>query len=248
MKVALDDGHGANTPGKRTPKFPDGSFMKENEFNKRVVEIAGRELKRIGLEVIYTAPGDEDVPLSQRVKTANQAKADIFVSVHANASSGSWGSAEGIETYYFEGSQKSKLLAQIVHQWLLKGTKLKDRGLKRGNHLYVIKNTKMPAVLVECGFMDNLKEAELLRSEEYRYECAMELVNGICEYFGIGYQQDQEEGFADVDESFWAYEDIQYVTKKGYMRGRSNKIFAPNEPVTRAQLAAIIRRMEGGGK
>jgi N-acetylmuramoyl-L-alanine amidase len=184
--IALDDGHGMTTPGKRTPTFPDGGIMKENEFNRRVVDLLYVELKRCGFSILLVAPTDEDTSLGTRVKRANDAKADFYLSVHANAAGGTWGNAGGIETYAGT-SVASKRAARILHRHLIQGTNLKDRGVKDGSWLYMAKHTKMPTVLVECGFMDNRQEAELLRTEAYRQECAVELARGVCEYFSVPY-------------------------------------------------------------
>lgn len=184
--IALDDGHGMETAGKRTPTFPEGGIMKENEFNSRTVALVDVELKRCGFRTLLVAPTDKDTPLAERVKKANNAGADFYLSVHANAFMGKWGNAKGIETLTW-GSGESLRVGKILHKWLLQGTKLTDRGLKDGSWLYVVKNTKMPAVLVECGFMDNLEEARLLKSEAYRQETAIELAKGLCEAFNYKY-------------------------------------------------------------
>ena len=179
-KVALDDGHGMQTPGKRTPAFADGSIMHENEFNRRVVQLLAEKLIARGIDVVEIAPGDGDVSLHDRVTAANNAKADIYISVHANALGGGWNSGQGIETYHYPGSKESEKLAKVVHEKLIGGTKQKNRGVKSAN-FYVLRKTAMPAVLVECGFMTNPEEAELLKSETFRAEC----VDEICEYLGV---------------------------------------------------------------
>jgi len=192
--IAIDDGHGMETPGKRTPKFEDGSFMKENEFNKRVAELLNEHLIRCGFKTVMVAPTDVDTPLAERVKTANNAKADFYISIHANAAGdgNTFNNGKGIETFYNPGSINGEKAAKIIHRHLLNGTKLVDRGVK-STSFYVLKNTKMPAVLVECGFMTNYEEALLLKSESYRAECAEELAKGICEYFGIAYVERKSE-------------------------------------------------------
>ncbi|WP_308637730.1 N-acetylmuramoyl-L-alanine amidase family protein [Paenibacillus silvisoli] len=193
-KVALDDGHGMETPGKRTPRFADGSFMHENEFNRRVVELLAIELKRSGIQVLLVAPGDRDVPLSERTTAANMAGADLYLSVHANAyGDGSFNGTSGVETLYKPGNISSAQFAEILQRRLVKGTKQTDRGLKERNDLHVLNATRMPAALVECGFMTNSPEATLLRSDSFRKECASELAQGVCEYFGITYQGEVEE-------------------------------------------------------
>ena len=184
--IALDDGHGMETPGKRTPAFPDGKVMKENEFNRAVVGYLKVELERCGFKVVLVAPEDTDVPLSTRCKRANEAGAHLYVSVHANAAKGVWGDHGGIETFAWT-SGDSLRIGKLIHEELMKGTKMADRGVKDGTWLYVLKNTKMPAVLVECGFMDSRHDAPYLLKEEYRKECAQEIAKGICRGFGVPY-------------------------------------------------------------
>ena len=194
--IAIDDGHGMSTAGKRTPVFPDGTkspetgknFMHENEFNRAVKRYLDKHLRASGFKTILVAKGDEDVPLATRVARANNAKADLYVSIHANALTGKWGTHGGTETYVYMGSKESERIGRIIHKHLMQGTPLRDRGVKKGNHLYVLRNTKMPAVLVECAFMDNLEEAKLLLSDAFRRECAREIAMGICEAYGVKFK------------------------------------------------------------
>lgn len=188
IEIGLDDGHGDNgvTPGKRTPLFENGSVMYENSFNKVVVKYLDEELKRHKFKTFHVAPTDADTPLQTRTNLANARKVDLYVSVHANAASGKWGNAEGVETFVFPGGE-SKRIGSIIHKHLAGGTQQKDRGVKDGSHLWVIRKTNMPAVLVECAFMDSKREAELLLSDSFRRECAVEITKGICEAYGVKY-------------------------------------------------------------
>lgn len=206
--IAIDDGHGAETAGKRTPLFADGKFMHENEFNNAVAQLVKINLERCGFKTILVAQTDKDTPLSERTSTANNAKADFYISIHANAASGSWGDANGIETYYYSESVKGQAAAEIIHKQLIKGTPLKDRGFKPAK-FYVLKYTNMPSVLVECGFMDNLQEATLLLSGAYRKECADEIGKGICEYFKVAWVEEKLE--TDVKQA------IEILVEKGFI-------------------------------
>lgn len=182
-KIALSDGHGSQTAGKRTP---DG--YKENKFNKAVVNYLDKELKRCGFTTKQVAPTDADTPLKARTDAANSWGADIYVSVHYNALAHKWRDGEGgIETFYHEGSSTGKKLASAIHKELIKGTKMRDRGLKTSN-LHETRETKMPAVLIEAGFMDIKREAELMESASYQKECAIEIAKGICNYFDVKYK------------------------------------------------------------
>ncbi len=190
--IAIDDGHGMNTAGKRTPFFPGTKkFMHENEFNRAVADLLKVNLERCGFRTLMVAPGDSDVPLKTRTDTANKAKADFYISIHANALNGIWGNQQGVSTFHYPGSILSKKAATVIHNHLKQGTQQKDRGVIAQN-FHVLRETKMPAVLVECAFMDNLREANLLLSDAFRQECADEICKGICEYFGVPYKATQD--------------------------------------------------------
>lgn len=189
----IDDGHGMTTLGKRTDIFTDGTrsketgknFMHENEFNRAVAKYVGEYLTASGIKVVFSAPTDADTPLETRVAIAERMKADGFVSIHANAMTGKFatGKARGIETFVWMSggaAGKGELLGRAVHKELVKGTTQVDRGVKKGNHLFLIRKTSMATILVECGFMDNLAEAKLLLLDSFRRECAEEIARGIC--------------------------------------------------------------------
>jgi len=187
-KIAVDDGHGISTSGKQTP-----DHYKENEFNHYTKLLLKKELEDNGFSVIDCSPTRDDNTLQSRCNIANNAGADIFVSIHYNAMGSIWRkSGGGIETYYHDNSEKGIKLAGCIHDELVKNTKLENRGIKSDTTLYknglaVLRNTNMPSVLVECGFMDIKSEAELMKSDKYRLECAREICKGICKYFGLVY-------------------------------------------------------------
>lgn len=192
MKVAIDDGHGSETNGKRTPKFHDGTVMKENEFNRAVADYLERELKEHGFDVVQVAPEGYDVPLNIRTKRANQIDADLYISIHANAAGNDWGTANGIETYvHTNADMETVRIAEKIHSRLIAETGRKDRGVKHSD-FYVLRKTKMPAVLVECGFMTNMEEALLLKSDSYRRKCAEAICQGVCKFAGVEYKEADE--------------------------------------------------------
>jgi N-acetylmuramoyl-L-alanine amidase len=194
--IALDNGHGIRTPGKRTPKWTDGTksiytkndFMHEWEFNRGVVKRLKVELERNGFRVLEVSPTDIDTSIIRRTRAANVAKADIYVSVHANALGNVWNEkVNGIETLT-SGKGESLALGKILQKHMVWASGLRDRGMKDGSWLGVVKGTHMPAVLVECGFMDNPAEAKMLNMAEYRQQMAVALCKGICEYYNVVYK------------------------------------------------------------
>jgi N-acetylmuramoyl-L-alanine amidase len=190
--IAIDDGHGMNTAGKRTPFFPGTTkFMHENEFNEAVTVLLKANLERCGFRTLMVAPEETDTPLKTRTDRANKANADLYISIHANALNGIWGNQQGVSTFHYPGSILGKKAATVIHNHLKQGTQQKDRGVIAQN-FHVLRETKMPAVLVECAFMDNLREANLLLSDAFRIECADEICKGICEYFGVAYVAAQD--------------------------------------------------------
>jgi N-acetylmuramoyl-L-alanine amidase len=182
MLIVIDAGHGPNTPGKRTP---DGS-MKEYEFNSAVANYLRDELAKYeNVRVHFTHSDREDVPLKRRTDEANRLKADLFVSIHANAAGADWSSAEGIETYVYKTRPREAVaLAEKVQAQLVSATGRKNRGVKTAD-FHVLRETHMTAILVECGFMTNREEAALLKSDDYRRKVACAIAKGVAEQYGL---------------------------------------------------------------
>lgn len=191
--IALDDGHGMQTPGKRTPYIPElGRFIHENEFNRAVVKFLDAELKRCGFKTLLVAPTDDDTPLSTRINTANKAKADAYISIHFNALDGKFDGdgkdPEGMSLHVYKGHRNKPAgqLAAAIGKYLQQGTAQKYRGIVEQD-LAVTRETHMIAVLSENGFMDNKREAILMASVDFQKEVAREHAQGICEYFKVKY-------------------------------------------------------------
>lgn len=195
--IAIDNGHGLNTPGKRCP---DDS-MREWQFNHATAKYLKEELEYNGFKTLMVSDTKEDTPLATRVARINNAKADMSISIHANALQDTqWVTANGIETFAYSSTSKGNTIAKLVQEELIKATGLRNRGVKY-NTLYMTRRPNCPAILCECGFMDNLKEANLLKSDDYRKKCAKAMCKGICRYFGVVYkekQQSQEQPKEDV--------------------------------------------------
>lgn len=201
--ICVDSGHGMATAGKRTPPIPEswfgkkkGDIIHEKEFNKPAAEYLIAALTRCGFKTINVSPGTNDIPLVDRYTLANKSKADLYISKHYNASTGKWGSANGIETIISQyAGADSKRFANLVHEELVKTHKRTDRGVKTdivqsGINLAVLRNANMPAILTESGFMDNLAEAKTMLDPDFQRADAEACCRGICKYFNVPYITD----------------------------------------------------------
>ena len=124
-----------------------------------------------------TREGDETVSLKQRTIVTNTEIPDAFISIHINSSESS--SARGLETYYY--TPQSKELAQIVHSKLVSSINSPDRGIKTAR-FYVIRNTEVPAILAEIGYISNDAERCSILTEERKDETARAITDGILNY------------------------------------------------------------------
>ena len=150
MRICLDAGHGRETAGKRSP---DESFF-EYEFNRDVTNRLKTILERHGVEVLLTCDDEHDIDLKVRCEYANANKADYFISIHANAHKECWTDANGWEIYIVGKGGKAEKLAETIQKHSIAELGLKDRGVKLAN-FQVLKDTDMPAVLIEHGFYTN---------------------------------------------------------------------------------------------
>lgn len=195
--IALCDGHGMETNGKRTPYIASiGRFIRENEFNRAVVKFLDIELRRCGFRTLLVAPTDADTSLTARTKLALANKADAYISIHYDAFDGKFdGDAKdpsGHSIFVYPGAKASHNLANAIYAELRKGTSQKSRGVREAN-FQVLRDTykTMPAILSENGFMDNEREALLMVNAAFQKEVAQEHARGICTYFGVKYQAEQ---------------------------------------------------------
>ncbi|UQZ32350.1 N-acetylmuramoyl-L-alanine amidase [Paenibacillus sp. PK3_47] len=179
--VVLDAGHGGTEPGAVSL-----TGRLEKEFNLAVVLKAGELLKRDNkIDVVYTRTADTTIGLQGRVKVAEAAGASLFISVHGNSLPATYPNREkinGSETYY--SRSESLPLAQIMHKHLVAGTGFADRGV-RTKSLHVTRETSMPAVLLEAGYLTNSGNETAMYSQQLQDSIAREIVAGIYEYLGI---------------------------------------------------------------
>src|SRR5204863_3970716 len=133
-----------------------------------------------GYRVVMTRESDVFVPLGTRVAIANSYRNAIFVSVHFNSAGRS--GADGIETYFYD--RDSLPLASAIHHFVAGGAPSPNRGVRRRGY-YVLRKTKVPAVLVECGFLTNPTEAAYAQNATYRQKLAEEIAAGVRGRFSV---------------------------------------------------------------
>lgn len=175
-KVFLSAGHGGSDPG----AVANGLY--EETINLNALLACREELLRHGVSVICSRTTDVNDPVSQEVKEANSSGADIAVSVHANA-----GGGDGFEAYYHSTSTKGKKLAGLCEKHA-KALGQNSRGLKNGDKLYFIRNTKMTAVLVESFFVDNSTDKSIGDTVAEQRAFGVAYAKAILEYLGITYK------------------------------------------------------------
>lgn len=176
FRVVIDPGHGGKDSGATSAS---GYYEKELvlKIGLKVHEL----LQKVeGVEAILTRPDDTFVELADRAAIANEADADLFVSIHANALDKS--SIRGTETFYW--TEQSQAFAQVMHKHLIQATKFPDRKVKQGN-FHVIRNTKMPSVLLELGFLTNKAEEAAMYEAGFVDRVAAAIVTGIKEQLNL---------------------------------------------------------------
>jgi len=174
--VVIDAGHGGKDPG-----APSVTGDWEKEFNLAVALKVGKLLEaEEQIATHLTRSTDVFIELADRAKFANDLNADLFISIHANRYEPH---IRGVETYYNRADSLS--LAEVMHKHMLKGTGLADRKVRKAS-FHVIRETKMPAVLLEAGYLSNSADAKQLFTESVQDRIAAEIVAGIKEYLKLG--------------------------------------------------------------
>ena len=170
--IVIDPGHGGKDPGATTK-----IGVYEKDIALAVALKVGALLK--DYEVVYTRTEDVYVGLSERALIANQAQAGLFVSIHCNSANND--AANGVEVYHHKrASESAKDAAEVIYNKLLSVSGLRGRGVK-SKDLAVLRETKMPAVLIELGFISNSGDRAKLTDFAWQDEAAKAIVDGIIE-------------------------------------------------------------------
>lgn len=198
MSVCLDPGHGGKDPGNEEGR------RQEKEYTLMLAREVRERLIAAGLKATLTRNGDSFVPLSDRPEIARQRDADLFVSLHFNAAIAEKDVVQGVEVYCltpsgasstnargdsadtgaFTGNRfdaKNMLLAYQIQKAIVKTLPAEDRGVKRARFA-VLRTARVPAVLIEAGFMSHPVESKNIFNAEYRQRLARAIAEGILAY------------------------------------------------------------------
>lgn len=178
--IIIDAGHGGKDSGTVSNRFD----YEEKHLTLSTAHMIKGYLNALGYKTLMTRQNDTFVPLAQRAGIANAANASLFVSIHYNSSPSE--TAEGIEVFYYkEGEQDrveaSKELGNEILSRVVRHTGGSSRGVKSANFA-VIRETAMPAILIEGGFLTNPEERKKLKDPQYRRFMAWGIAKGIDEY------------------------------------------------------------------
>ncbi|AEM78157.1 N-acetylmuramoyl-L-alanine amidase [Thermoanaerobacter wiegelii] len=179
--IYIDPGHGGSDPG----AIGVGG-LRESDVVLGIALKLNSLLTKGGFRTTMSRDSDVFIDLVTRSQEANNAGADVFISIHTNA----FGTPtpKGTEIWYYPNGYKgdtrdNKTFAQIIHDNLMKEINTVDRGLKEGPNLSVLNKTKMPAILIETAFITNPDDAALLQDDAFQWKVAQGIYNGIVEYF-----------------------------------------------------------------
>ena len=206
MMLCIDAGHGGTDSG-----CANGQYLEKN-FTLQFAQLLKNTLNQLApnLDVILTRNSDVYVSLENRCQIANSNNATAFVSIHINAGSTT---ATGVETLVYSKTGDTGHLANKVHNAVISSTGLHDRGVKIRQDLYVLKNTNMPAILVECGFI----VADLNFLVNNYMKIVNGLATGIIDAFGL-VKFNQEVDFMYGKDSIQILKDNNIITDVEYWR------------------------------
>ena len=236
-KVCLDPGHG---PG-CVNGSPDGSY-KEHEFAWDMSQRVVAHLERCGVTVVMTRDGAGYPSLTERCSISNRAGADLFVSLHSNASGDgrNWTSPSGYLIYTSAGPETAarNVAARAVLKRVREaGIAVRGGGLEHNAEYTVLARTTAPAMIIEHGFHTSREDTALLKADAYRAKMAEADARGILDFLGLPWVAEKPAG-TTAPAADWAAEAWQRARDKGVMDGTR-----PRDTLTRQELAVVLDRL-----
>ena len=187
ITIVIDPGHGGVDPGK-----VGVNGVVEKDLNLRIAFELRKCLREQGFDVVLTRESDEGLyeenssnkkatDMKRRCKIINETNPVVTVSIHQNSFTDS--EVRGPQVFYYTHSDAGKNLAECIQSELAKIPDAhNDRPIKANDKYYMLINTSCPTVIVECGFLSNREEADMLSGGEYQRQIAMSVMTGILDF------------------------------------------------------------------
>lgn len=170
--IVIDAGHGGTDSG----SVKNG--IKEKDINLKIAIKLQKTLEKKGYKVVMTRSDDIAISLRQRAKLANQTKGDLFISIHQNSFKDS--SVHGIEVFYHPQKETpDEELANCLQEALVQETGAKNRYTRSATNLVVIRESKMPACLIESAYISNEHERQLITTDDYQNKVVQGIIKGV---------------------------------------------------------------------
>lgn len=178
--IVIDPGHGGEDPGK-----VGVNDVLEKDLNLQVAQKVQKLMDEAGIEIVMTRE-DDNVPtakkkdLEERIQLINSTNPTLALCIHQNSYPDA--AIKGAQVFYYTPSEEAKEAATIVQEELRTVDPSNTRAIKANDTYYMLKNTKVPTIIVECGFLTNPEEAEKLTNEEYQDQLAKAICDGIIKW------------------------------------------------------------------
>lgn len=225
-KVFLGVGHGGSDPGAVYGNW------RESDLNLAIALACRDELVRHGVSVLMSREKDENDSVSAEVRECNAYNPDLAIDIHLNA-----GKGDGFEVFYESKGGTSKVLASNIENEVLKigqnsrGLKIRMNSVGKDYYLFV-RDTESPSVIVECAFIDNPKDFEIVDTLAEQKVFGRTIAKGILKTLGISYREDIPEA------QYWYSSAQDFCMERGISDGTR-----PNDTVTRAEVWSMIHRL-----
>ena len=233
MLIGIDPGHGGTDPG----AVNDQLNLQEKNLTLGIATRFQQLLEFNSVSTIMTRKKDEYVRLQRRAEILNNAKVNYVISIHVNSSTSP--EPNYLSSHVVAKGGQAEQLAEKIQEHIIQSTGWVDGGV-RVNNFFMVRETVAPAVLVELGFISNLDIAKQLAEDDTQRTLAEALAKGAMDHIGQEFNK-PDNSFIDI-KGHWAQSEIMWAIENGLMKGVSDSNFSPNEPLTRAQLAVVLKR------
>lgn len=219
---------------------PDNAYAvgntNEQEQCRKIAAALKEELDRCGFWCYAGLSGT----MYTRAAESDKFGVDLHMPIHTNAFDGK---VAGLRIMVNKMGGVAEAISKCVMNRLAPITPGESDGISAQPQLYEIKATDAPCVYIEVGFHDNPEEAQWII--DHTREIAVAICQGLCDYYGVEYvpADADKPSFEDVAPEKWYAASIDYCVKRGIMQGDGNGLFRPNDPITRAEVAAVAERL-----